>query len=170
MKGQYFKQRVIQKLFSISLQEAKFIREVEPGEIVIIDDEVFETGEIKSERINGDIYPKKHCVFEYIYFSRPDSFIFGHNVDKMRRRLGKVLARKYPVKDKDGEKVIVISMPDSSNTAALGYQSELEKIGIPSKLEIGLIRSHYIGRTFIQPGQEKREIGERIKFKQEKGE
>ncbi|OGU73631.1 MAG: amidophosphoribosyltransferase [Ignavibacteria bacterium RBG_16_34_14] len=154
---------------AFDILQAKFVREVDPCEIVIVDDEVFETGEIKSERINGNVYPKKHCVFEYIYFSRPDSFIFGHNVDKMRRRLGKVLARKYPVKDKDGEKVIVISVPDSSNTAALGYQSELEKIGIPSKLEIGLIRSHYIGRTFIQPGQEKREIGVRIKFNTVKG-
>ena len=161
---------------AFDILQAKFIREVEPGEIVIIDEEVFvrkdsfgESGEIKSERINGNILPEKHCVFEYIYFSRPDSFIFGHNVDKMRRRLGKVLARKYPVRDNDGEKVIVISVPDSSNTAALGYQSELEKNGVPSKLEIGLIRSHYIGRTFIQPGQEKREIGVRIKFNTVKG-
>jgi len=87
----------------------------------------------------------------------------------MRRRLGKVLARKHPVQDKDGEKVIVISVPDSSNTIALGYQTELEKNGIDSRLEIGLIRSHYIGRTFIQPGQEKREIGVRIKFNIVKG-
>ncbi|RPI68302.1 MAG: amidophosphoribosyltransferase, partial [Ignavibacteriales bacterium] len=153
---------------AFDILQAKFIREVEPGEIIIIDEEVFESGRIKSERINVNNFPEKHCVFEYIYFSRPDSFIFGHNVDKMRRRLGKMLARKYPVKDKDGEKVIVISVPDSSNTAALGYQSELEKT-IPSKLEIGLIRSHYIGRTFIQPGQEKREIGVRIKFNTVKG-
>jgi amidophosphoribosyltransferase len=87
----------------------------------------------------------------------------------MRRRLGKVLAKKHPVSDKDGEKVIVISVPDSSNTTALGYQTELEKLGIDSKLEIGLIRSHYIGRTFIQPGQKKREIGVRIKFNIVKG-
>ncbi|OGU46406.1 MAG: amidophosphoribosyltransferase, partial [Ignavibacteria bacterium GWB2_36_8] len=149
---------------AFDILQAKFVREVEPGEIVIIDEEVFETGEIKSQRINGTTSPQKHCIFEYIYFSRPDSFIFGHNVDKMRRRLGKILARKYPVADKDGEKVIVISVPDSSNTTALGYQTELEKQGIVSKPEIGLIRSHYIGRTFIQPGQEKREIGVRIKF------
>ena len=149
---------------AFDILQAKFVREVEPGEIVIIDEEVFETGEIKSQRINGTTSPQKHCIFEYIYFSRPDSFIFGHNVDKMRRRLGKILARKYPVADKDGEKVIVISVPDSSNTTALGYQTELEKQGIVSKPEIGLIRSHYIGRTFIQPGQEKREVGVRIKF------
>ena len=148
---------------------AEFIREVEPGEMIIIDDEVLETGIVKSVRINGDYYPKKHCIFEYIYFSRPDSFIFGHNVDKIRRRLGKVLAKKYPAYDKDGEKVIVISVPDSSNTTALGYQSQLEKMGIRSKSEIGLIRSHYIGRTFIQPGQSNREIGVRIKFNSVKG-
>lgn len=148
---------------------AELIREVEPGEMVIIDDEVLRTGKIKSLRINGDIYPKKHCVFEYIYFSRPDSFIFGHNVDKMRRRLGKVLAKKHPAYDRDNEKVIVISVPDSSNTTALGYQSQLEKMGIKSKSEIGLIRSHYIGRTFIKPGQENREIGVRIKFNIVKG-
>ncbi len=149
---------------------AIFIREVQPGEIVVIDDSTKSDNEIKSLRIKeNQVFPKKHCIFEYIYFSRPDSFIFGHNVDKMRRRLGKTLARKYPVKDKDNEKVIVISVPDSSNTTALGYQTELEKEGINSKLEIGLIRSHYIGRTFIQPGQEKRKIGVRIKFNIVKG-
>jgi amidophosphoribosyltransferase len=155
---------------AFDIMRADFIREVEPGEIIIIDREAIEKNEVKSiqQKLNG--YPlKKHCIFEYIYFSRPDSFIFGHNVDKMRRRLGKVLARKHPVKDKDGEKVIVISVPDSSNTTALGYQTELEKQGIDSKLEIGLIRSHYIGRTFIQPGQQKREIGVRIKFNIVKG-
>ncbi len=148
---------------------AKFVREVEPGEIVVIDKDVTDESKIKSIRISDNKFPKKNCIFEYIYFSRPDSFIFGHNVDKMRRRLGKILARKYPVHDKDGEKVIVISVPDSSNTIALGYQTELEKEGINSKLEIGLIRSHYIGRTFIQPGQANREIGVRIKFNIVKG-
>jgi len=149
---------------------AKFTREVEPGEIIVIDDDVKEAEQIKSFQIKDEIVPnKKHCIFEYIYFSRPDSFIFGHNVDKMRRRLGKILAKKYPVRDKDDEKVIVISVPDSSNTIALGYQTQLEKQGVKSKLEIGLIRSHYIGRTFIQPGQEKRKIGVRIKFNIVKG-
>ncbi len=154
---------------AFDLMRAEFIREVEPGELIVIDDEVIRTGNVKSYRINDDITPKKHCIFEYIYFSRPDSFIFGHNVDKMRRRLGKILARKYPVYSSDDEKVIVISVPDSSNTTALGYQTELEKLGVNSKLEIGLIRSHYIGRTFIQPAQSKREIGVRIKFNIVKG-
>ncbi len=154
---------------AFDLLSASFLREVESGELVVIDEEAFKKDEIKSFRIKPELYPKKHCIFEYIYFSRPDSFIFGHNVDKMRRRLGKILAKKYPVRDKDGEKVIVISVPDSSNTTALGYERELEKQKINSKLEIGLIRSHYIGRTFIQPGQEKRELGVRFKFNTVKG-
>jgi len=154
---------------AFDLLSAEFVREVEPGEIVIIDNETLTDGNIKSI-FPEDIFPvKKHCVFEYIYFSRPDSFIFGHNVDKMRRRLGKALARNHPVFNENGDKVIVISVPDSSNTTALGYQTELEKIGVDCKLEIGLIRSHYIGRTFIQPGQGKREIGVRIKFNTVKG-
>jgi amidophosphoribosyltransferase len=147
----------------------KFLREVEPGEMIVINNDTLLTGEIRSLKINFEPRPPKHCIFEYIYFSRPDSFIFGHNVDKIRRRLGKVLAQKYPVRDRDGEKVIVISVPDSSNTTALGYESQLEKMGIRSKTEIGLIRSHYIGRTFIQPGQANREIGVRIKFNIVKG-
>ena len=154
---------------AFDIQSAEFIREVNPGEVIVVDHETLKTGEIKSYRINGNPEPKKHCIFEYIYFSRPDSFIFGHNVDKMRRRLGKVLARKHPVVDPDGEKVYVISVPDSSNTTALGYARELEKEGIDARSEIGLIRSHYIGRTFIQPGQSKRQMGVRIKFNVVKG-
>lgn len=154
---------------AFDIQSAEFIREVEPGELIVIDEEVIKTGEIKSQRINGNPEPKKYCVFEYIYFSRPDSFIFGHNVDKMRRRLGKELARKHPVTDPDDDRVYVISVPDSSNTTALGYARELEKQGIDARLEIGLIRSHYIGRTFIQPGQSNREIGVKIKFNIVKG-
>ncbi len=154
---------------AFDILSAEYIRDVSPGEMVIIDDEVIQTGIEKSIMIGLPILQKKQCVFEYIYFSRPDSFIFGHSVDKMRRRLGKILAKKHPVLDKDGDKVIVIGVPDSSNTCAIGYQTQLEKQGISSRLEIGLIRSHYIGRTFIQPGQEKREIGVRIKFNTVKG-
>ena len=155
---------------AFDINTGDFIREVEPGEMIVIDKEVLETREIKSYRLSNEKPPaQKHCIFEFIYFSRPDSFIFGHNVDKMRRRLGKVLARKHPVEDKDGDKVIVISVPDSSNTATIGFQNQLEKMGIPSKLEIGLIRNHYIGRTFIAPEQLKREIGVKMKFNIVKG-
>lgn len=148
---------------------AEYIRDIEPGEIVVIDDEVIKTGEIKTYHLTQPAAEKKHCIFEFVYFSRPDSKIFGHSVDKVRRRLGKILADYHPVQDPDGEKVIVISVPDSSNTAALGYATRLQDNGINAKLEIGLIRSHYIGRTFIQPGQTKREMDVRIKFNVVKG-
>ncbi len=123
----------------------------------MIDNEVLETGNIKSDQIFETPVRKKHCVFEFIYFSRPDSFIFGHNVDKMRRRLGKALARNHPVFNEDEKKVIVISVPDSSNTAAIGYQTELEKLGVNCRLEIGLIRSHYMaGLLFNQDNLKER--------------
>ena len=154
---------------AFDINMADFLREVEPGEIVIIDDDAIKEQRVKSIKLSEDEFEKKHCIFEYIYFSRPDSFVFGNNVDKMRRRLGRILANHHPVVDKNGDKLIVISVPDSSNTCALGYQRQLEKNGINSKLEIGLIRSHYIGRTFIQPGQEKREMSVRIKFNVVKG-
>ncbi len=154
---------------ALDILSAEFIRDVEPGEMVVIDEEVVKTGIIKSYKVSTDSKESKHCIFEYIYFSRPDSRVFGSNVDKMRRKLGKVLATYHPVIDKDGEKVIVMSVPDSSNTAAIGYENQLTKMGIQSKLEIGLIRSHYIGRTFITPGQAKREVGVRIKFNTVKG-
>lgn len=147
---------------------AEYIRDVEPGEMIEIGEHTKSEDEIISYKIT-DKTDIKHCVFEFIYFSRPDSKIFGTNVDKIRRKLGKVLANHHPVADPDGEKVIVISVPDSSNTAAIGYQNQLEKMGIRSKLEIGLIRSHYIGRTFILPEQTKREVGVRVKFNTVKG-
>lgn len=154
---------------ALDIISAEFVRDVNPNELVVIDDETLRNGTIKSYQIHNTNNNYKHCIFEYIYFSRPDSKIFGANVDKMRRKLGKVLAEKHPVIDKDGDKVIVISVPDSSNTAAIGYQTQLAKQGIPSRLEIGLIRSHYIGRTFILPGQKAREIGVKIKFNTVKG-
>lgn len=154
---------------AFDINSAKYIRDIEPGELVVIDRKVTETKQIRSYKIFEDVPVRKQCIFEYIYFSRPDSKIFGHSVDKIRRKLGKVLAKKHPVTDKDGEKVIVISVPDSSNTAALGFENQLEKDGIKAKFELGLIRSHYIGRTFIQPGQSNREIGVRIKFNIVKG-
>ncbi len=154
---------------ALDINSAQYIRDVEPGEMIIISDEGIKNNIFQSEKIFTEEAPKQHCIFEYIYFSRPDSKIFGSNVDKMRRKLGKVLAQNHPVIDKDGEKVIVISVPDSSNTAAIGFQTQLAKQGIPSRLEIGLIRSHYIGRTFILPGQKAREVGVKIKFNTVKG-
>jgi len=153
---------------ALDINRAKYIRDIEPGEILVIDKSLPENEKLTSYKLKKKD-KIKHCIFEYVYFSRPDSQIFGSNVDKIRRKLGKNLALNHPVIDEDGDKVIVMSVPDSSNTAAIGYQNQLEKIGISSKLEIGLIRSHYIGRTFILPAQTKREIGVRIKFNTVKG-
>lgn len=149
---------------------ARYIRDIEPGEVVIIPrKEEIKAQDLFSIRLRSDNPTIKHCIFEYIYFSRPDSRIFGHSVDKIRRRLGKILAKNYPVTDPEGEKVVVISVPDSSNTAALGYAHQLENDGYKAKFEIGLLRSHYIGRTFIQPGQDNREMKVKIKFNPVRG-
>ncbi|MFN3781922.1 MAG: amidophosphoribosyltransferase, partial [Candidatus Kapaibacteriota bacterium] len=136
---------------------AEYIRSINHNELIVLDKETVETGEIKSYKIQ-DITPQaRHCIFEYIYFSRPDSKIFNHNVDKVRRKLGKNLAEESPTIAGPGEKVIVISVPDSGNTAALGYSRVNSEKGQPTAFEIGLIRSHYVGRTFIAPSQDKRE-------------
>jgi len=150
--------------------DAEYVRDVQPGELVIIDSEGAKSGQLTSLRIS-DEPPRPHfCIFEYIYFSRPDSQIFGHSVDKVRRKLGKNLAHSSPVLPKDpGEKVVVINVPDSSNTATMGYVQQMNKDGHSAKLEIGLIRSHYVGRTFIQPNQDVRQNKVKTKFNTVKG-
>ncbi|MCK5146625.1 amidophosphoribosyltransferase [bacterium] len=127
---------------------AEYVRDVEPGELLVIN-----KNGIKSQQF-AKVTRCSHCIFEYIYFSRPDSRIFGQNVDKTRRKLGRRLAQEYPANAD-----IVISVPDSSNTAALGYS---EESGI--KFELGLIRNHYVGRTFIQPQQAIRHFNVKVKF------
>jgi len=130
---------------------AKYIREIKPGEIVIIDNSGLKSLEPKSLQSGG-----KHsfCTFEHIYFSRPDSVVFGETVHLVRRKLGAQLAKEHPVKAD-----YVIPVPDSGFSAALGYSHES---GIP--LEMGIIRNHYVGRTFIQPAQDSRDLGARVKF------
>lgn len=138
---------------SFDIIGAEYVRDVLPGEIV----EISEHG-LKS---HFPFKPAKHafCIFEFIYFARPDSKIFGENVDKVRRRLGRYLALQHPA-DAD----IVISVPDSSNTATLGF-SEQSKI----PFEFGFIRNHYVGRTFIDPKQEIRDLDVKVKFNAVKG-
>lgn len=149
---------------------AEYIRDVAPGEILVIDRESSGVQGPKSLWVTKKDAQPHHCIFEYIYFSRPDSKIFGDSVDRVRRKLGKSLAQQSPVGSESGEdKTIVISVPDSSNTATLGFVSESNKLGYETKLEIGLIRSHYIGRTFIQPQQDTRELKVKMKFNTVKG-
>ena len=138
---------------ALDIISARYIRDIEPGELLIIDEHGLRTYTF------AEVDRHAFCIFEYIYFSRPDSMIFGDNVDKTRRRLGKQLAIEHPT-DAD----IVISVPDSSNTAAMGYATEA---GI--KHEIGLIRNHYVGRTFITPGQDNRGAKVRLKFNPVRG-
>ncbi len=149
---------------------AEYIGDVMPGEILVIDDEGIRSGELKSYHVTKRSPQSHHCIFEYIYFSRPDSKIFGENVDKVRRKLGKRLAQEAPVvPENEDDKVVVISVPDSSNTASLGFVTESNKQGSDVRMEIGLIRSHYVGRTFIQPDQQDREMKVKTKFNTVKG-
>ncbi|MDE3058668.1 MAG: amidophosphoribosyltransferase [Bacteroidota bacterium] len=148
---------------------ATYVRDIEPGEILVIDEETAEHQSPKSYALAKKAR-RHHCIFEYIYFSRPDSQVFGESVDKVRRKLGKALAQEAPApQSTDSKPAIVISVPDSSNTATLGYVSECNKLGHKAKLEIGLIRNHYVGRTFIQPEQGQREMKVKTKYNTVKG-
>jgi amidophosphoribosyltransferase len=130
---------------------AKFVREVEPGEIVILTKDGVRS--IKPKQL---LHPGKssHCIFEHVYFARPDSYVFGETVHTVRTKLGQQLAKEFPVKAD-----FVVPVPDSGYSAALGYAKQS---GIP--IEMGIIRNHYVGRTFIQPSQDSRDIGVRVKF------
>ena len=128
---------------------AKFVRDVEPGEIVRVKD-----GKLLSKTYTKDSLQDKICAMEYIYFSRPDSNLDGINVHTTRKLAGKQLYYENPI-----EADVVIGVPDSSISAAIGYA---EASGIP--YEMGLVKNKYVGRTFIQPTQEMREQGVRMKL------
>ncbi|NOT34046.1 MAG: amidophosphoribosyltransferase [Candidatus Eisenbacteria bacterium] len=134
---------------ALDLVGADYVRDVERGELVRLDSQG-----MRSRRALPAAEPARHCIFEHIYFSRPDSRVFGEGVDRVRRRIGHRLAAEQPA-----EADVVIAVPDSSNSIALGYS---EASG--TAFELGLIRNHYIGRTFIQPLQEERDSSVRIKF------
>jgi amidophosphoribosyltransferase len=134
---------------ALDLVEAEFVRELDPGEIVIIG----ENG-VKSIQTQPKGCKRTFCIFEFIYFARPDSTIYGQNVYMTRKAHGRQLAQESPV-DAD----LVMPFPDSGTYAALGYS---EASGIP--FEMGMIRNHYVGRTFIQPTQSMRDFGVRVKL------
>jgi len=134
---------------ALDLVEAKFVREVEPGEVVVIN---------KNGLSSTQAFPahkrKAFCIFEYVYFARPDSTIADRSVYKVRVELGRQLAREFPI-----EADVVVPVPDSGNCAALGYSLES---GIP--FEMAFVRNHYVGRSFLQPKQLFRDAAVRVKL------
>jgi amidophosphoribosyltransferase len=133
---------------ALDLVQAEFIRELDPGEIVIIDEKGPRS--LRLPKVGRSAF----CIFEFIYFARPDSTLMGNNVYQIRKAHGRQLAMERPV-----EADLVMPFPDSGTYAALGYS---EASGIP--FEMGMIRNHYVGRTFIQPTQSMRDFGVRVKL------
>jgi len=133
---------------ALDLVDAVYEREVEPGEILVVSERGMESVKPFPRM------PSHHCVFEYVYFARPDSQVFGRNVYEVRKALGRELARENHVPAD-----IVIPVPDSGVPAAIGYA---EEAGLP--FEMGLIRNHYVGRTFIEPSSSIRHFGVKVKL------
>jgi amidophosphoribosyltransferase len=133
---------------AFDLIDAEYVRDVEPGEMVRISRGGLESIRFAPEKQN------QFCIFEHVYFSRPDSVVFGKPVNETRERLGRLLAQEHPV-----EADIVVPVPDSGVPAAVGYAAES---GIPFRM--GLIRNHYVGRTFIEPSQAIRDFGVKLKL------
>jgi amidophosphoribosyltransferase len=138
---------------AFDLLNAQYVREVAPGEMVRISRSGLESIHFAPEK------PHQQCIFEHVYFSRPDSIIFGRSVNESRETLGRLLAKEHPV-DAD----LVVPVPDSGVPAAVGYALES---GIPFRM--GLIRNHYIGRTFIEPSQAIRNFGVKLKLNPVRG-
>jgi len=134
---------------AFDLVGAEYVRDVEPGEIIVI-----ENGQLSSHRFASKDQPHAFCIFENIYFSRPDSHIFGTSCWEARQMLGRILAQETKV-----EADVVIPVPDSGVCAAIGFAREAN---IP--FEMALIRNHYVGRTFIEPSQNIRDFGVKLKF------
>jgi amidophosphoribosyltransferase len=133
---------------AFDLIDAEYVREVEPGEMVRISRSGLESIRFAPEK------PHQYCIFEHVYFSRPDSVVFGRPVNESREQLGRLLAQEHPL-----QADIVTPVPDSGVPAAIGFAAES---GIPFRM--GLIRNHYVGRTFIEPQQAIRDFGVKLKL------
>ncbi len=138
---------------ALDLVEARYLRDIAPGEVLILRGD-----EMKSLSL-PNAGRKTQCVFELIYFARPDSNVFGENVYEFRKRQGRLMAEEFPL-----EVDFVMPFPDSGTYAAIGYA---QASGIP--LEMGMIRNHYVGRTFIQPSQSMRDFGVKVKLNPVRG-
>ena len=132
----------------MDLIEAEFIREIEPGELILINEQGLQSF-FPFKKVDT-----KHCVFEHIYFARPDSFLFGEHVYSARKAMGRAMAQESPA-DVD----LIVPVPDSGVVSAMGFA---EESGIP--FEMGLIRNHYVGRTFIEPQSQIRHFGVKLKL------
>jgi amidophosphoribosyltransferase len=133
---------------ALDLVHAEYVRDVEPGEILIINKNGLRSIQLETN------CRKAQCIFELIYFSRPDSNVYGQNVYLFRKKQGELLSKEFPV-----EADLVMPFPDSGNYAAIGYA---QSSGLP--LEMGVIRNHYVGRTFIEPSQSMRDFGVKVKL------
>jgi amidophosphoribosyltransferase len=133
---------------ALDLIGAEYVREIEPGEVVVVSEDSVQS------YFPFPSTPQKRCVFEYVYFARPDSVVFSRNVYQVRKELGRQLAREQPA-----EADLVVPVPDSGVPAALGYA---EESGLP--FDFGLIRNHYVGRTFIEPQDAIRHFGVKVKL------
>ncbi len=140
---------VVSETCALDIMGAEYVRDIEPGEVIRI-----RGGDVVQLRSLPPAPRHAPCIFELVYFARPDSRLWGISVDRARRAFGRRLAQEHPM-DAD----CVIAVPDSANSAALGYA---EESGIP--YELGLLRNHYVGRTFIRPRQADRDFGARIKY------
>jgi amidophosphoribosyltransferase len=145
MNGSYI---VASETCAFDLIGGRYVRDIEPGEVLRISD-----GHLASFHLPAA--PRKaHCIFEHVYFSRPDSLVFERSVHLSRHEMGRELAREHPVAAD-----VVVPVPDSGVTAALGYADESE-----IHFDFGLIRNHYVGRTFIEPKQSIRHFGVKVKL------
>jgi amidophosphoribosyltransferase len=133
---------------ALDLIDAQWVRDIEPGEMLVISAKGLESFHPFAPA------PKAHCVFEHVYFARPDSYVFGKSVNEVRTAFGRRLAQEHPVPAD-----VVVPIPDSGVCAATGFAAEA---GVP--LQMGLIRNHYVGRTFIEPQQSIRHFGVRVKL------
>jgi amidophosphoribosyltransferase len=149
-KTQSGKYCVASETCALDAIDAEYIRDVEPGEIVTLSNKGIQSRFFMEP---GSVTPG-HCIFEHVYFSKPTSKVFGENVHEVRKRSGEQLAKEYPV-----EADVVIPIPDSGTSSAIGYAKQS---GIP--FDMGFVRSHYIGRTFIAPTQDMRDIAVKLKL------
>ncbi len=145
---------LVSETCALDMIGAHFVRNIEPGEVVIIG----ESGSIRSLHPFPDVTPRP-CIFEFVYFARPDSYVDGKNVYQVRKDMGANLALEHPA-DVD----VIVPVPDSGVPAAIGFA---QQIGIP--FELGIVRNHYVGRTFIQPTQAIRDMGVRMKHAANRG-